>query len=477
MDDSSISLPSFGVLAMGKPVLRSAMVCDRGKIRLCNEDAACCDPALGLFAVADGMGGLPAGGAAAHILVRALPRVVERALRFVDPTAEDSEVHEVLTDAMVMLSRAMYEQARPCHGIRGWGATLVAIMIRGRKAHIFHVGDSRAYLLRDGRLIPLTDDHSYVSKLLAHGRLITEDYERKNRYLVAQHVAMRDTVDPDVRTLYLTRGDRLLLCTDGLSAPVSEERIAQVLREHTDPNAACQALIDEANTLGGPDNITAMIVDFDGVTEAESEPATPMAHLDLDDSTAPQARRTADWSAQASPLEAELRKLEEHLAWLVRGVAETTGPASPETRAAAERLLGSETWNKISQEQPNTSPLHLVHRACTETGSAWRQSYEQAINTIEPILPRLTDLPDNICAAMSNDDIAQVMRTLWRELRSLERRYFVVCRRDDLDLRERTLELLIEHMIDVVRSMIGLLTFLPRFDAGESYDFFSELAD
>lgn len=439
------------------------MACDKGRLRVVNEDAGYADMARRLFVVSDGMGGLPAGGAASHVIVRAMPTAVTHAMRFIDDEADDATVHAALAGATIALSRAMFEASQRCHGIHGWGATVVAMLVRGRKAHILHVGDSRAYLVRGRKLVPLTDDHSYVSKLLAHGRLVTEEYEQKNRYLVSQHVAMRDNVSPSVRTVKLMPGDRLLLCTDGLSGPLSDRDIGRLLLSQSEPLAACQTLVEAANAAGGPDNITALVVDFQGVREASAVSSA------LDTGAIDPADRSGE---RVLPVELErlheaFGRLEAELQWLAQGAMETAGPEKVAAMAAAKRMLGEARYVTFIQRYPNDSPVHTFHRGCADVDSEWLERYDTAVKRLEPLIAQLAASDSRLCPLLSNEAAARIIVTLWNELRGIEKRYLAICRRGELDKRERTLDILIEHMLESTRTLVGLVQFLPLFDLAD----------
>ncbi|MDI7278161.1 MAG: SpoIIE family protein phosphatase, partial [Anaerolineae bacterium] len=143
------------------------------------------------------------------------------------------------------------------------GATVAAAWLRGGQAHLAHMGDSRIYLYRQGRLSQQTEDHSVVALLLRSGEITPEEARRHPaRHQITRHVGMEGEVYADVRTIQLEPGDRLLLCTDGLTGPLDDERVAALLAEHGDPEAACRALVAAANAAGGADNITALVVDW-----------------------------------------------------------------------------------------------------------------------------------------------------------------------------------------------------------------------
>ncbi len=238
-----------------------AAATDVGRVRAKNEDGFAILPEHGLVVVADGMGGEQAGAAAASAVVTLLPRFFAARMAVAAP-AQGNNVAEALRCAVVELSTAIHRQSAGEVGLSGMGATVVALNIRGRRALVAHMGDSRAYLFRTRRLTQLTDDHSIVGILLRQGE-ITEEEARHHpaRGRLSRFVGMGGDVGPDVRSIRLRAGDRLLLCTDGLTGMVDDANIAQLLGEHSDPDAACASLVAAANAAGGVDNVTALVID------------------------------------------------------------------------------------------------------------------------------------------------------------------------------------------------------------------------
>jgi protein phosphatase len=444
-----------------KSGLRFALLCDKGKQRIGNEDAGHCADAIGLFTVSDGMGGLPGGGAASQVIVHTLPHFLERAMLGFDDETDDAAVQAALSESLVQLSRRMYEQSRHCHGLLGWGATVVAVLVRGRKAHIMHVGDSRAYLVRQNKLVTLTDDHSHVSQLLSTGKLVTEEYEQKNRNLVSQHVAMLQPIQPTIRTVRLQDGDRLLLCSDGLTAAVEDKTIGRLLVRNREASAACQALVDQANANGGPDNITALVLDVKDVGDGDSHERGP---LELADSGAFEAGQT-ELPREAGQIHELLLRLERELDWLHQGARETAGQSKLAALAAAKRLLGADIYLQFVRHHPSDNPAHTFHQACVGPEGQWRRNYDAVMQVLDPLMAKLVCGEARLSPLLSKDDAALIMRTLWTEFRGIERRYFAICRRYALDKRERSLDILIEHMLESTRVLIGLIQFLPAFGA------------
>jgi protein phosphatase len=251
--------------------VRSAGLSDKGKVRPANEDAFAMLSKQGLFIVSDGMGGHQAGATASEIVVRVLPKMLQQRVSALRGNAERA-VCRALRDTIVALSQNVRQQSAGQPGLAGMGATVVLAWIRNREAFIAHMGDSRAYLYRGEKLKQLTADHSVVGILLRR-REITPEEARVHpaRSQISRYVGMDGLVYPDVRTLRLSSGDRLLLCTDGLTGMVSDKTIARILGRYREPEAACRSLVDAANAKGGHDNVTVLVADW----TAPGRSATP----------------------------------------------------------------------------------------------------------------------------------------------------------------------------------------------------------
>ncbi|MDQ6837854.1 MAG: Stp1/IreP family PP2C-type Ser/Thr phosphatase [Actinomycetota bacterium] len=267
--------------------LRAGSATDVGLVRANNQDQALV--ASPLFAVADGMGGHAAGEVAAELACQALAEAFSSVQ---PPTAE------ALVSAAQQANRAVFERALANPEMRGMGTTLVAVALIGNGGHesiaVAHVGDSRVYLVRHGEISQVTADHSLVAELVAEGQIAAEDAARHpQRHVLSRALGVYPDVDVDLTEVDPRDGDRLLLCSDGLSREVSDHQIASVLRRLADPDDAARQLVEEAIAKGGADNITVVIVDVvhaDG--NASAEPTTALGvfgpgDAGLDDGTGP----------------------------------------------------------------------------------------------------------------------------------------------------------------------------------------------
>ena len=236
-------------------LLRAAAATDVGLRRKVNEDRYALSPELGLYLVADGMGGHTAGQVASGLAAEAALRAVS--------TLEDAaaSLSEKLRYAVASANRAIYSQAREKPELAGMGTTLVCLLGEGERMAIAHVGDSRAYRVRQGTIRQLTDDHSLVGDLLRR-REISEDDARDHphRHVLTRALGVRRTVEPDLAELSPVAGDVFLLCSDGLTNHVEDHEIAKAIAEGDDLQETCDAFIDLANSRGGEDNTTVLLV-------------------------------------------------------------------------------------------------------------------------------------------------------------------------------------------------------------------------
>ena len=223
----------------------------RGLVRDRNEDAILIDPEGVLWAVADGMGGYGNGDVASDLVTEFLAELV-----IASPPAE-AVIAQLARANAAIIARAAEVGA----GIMG--ATVVVMVIERATAHIVWAGDSRAYLLRDGRLRLLTRDHTVVQGLIDSGVLDGKASElHPEAHVVTRAVGGADEIDPEFSTVLLAPGDRILLCSDGLTACVADQEICDLMASGQTPDEACQALIGRALENGAPDNVSAISVFF-----------------------------------------------------------------------------------------------------------------------------------------------------------------------------------------------------------------------
>lgn len=235
---------------------------DVGRGRSENEDAYLADEARRLYAVADGMGGHRAGEVASATAIESL--------------REAFGAGRALDEAVGAANAAVFAKASANLEMRGMGTTLTAVaLLEDHTALLCHVGDSRAYLMRDGGVTQITEDHSLVEQLVREGRLSPEEaINHPQRAIITRALGIDPEIQLDTYRVDLRPGDRLLLCSDGLTSMVADEAVAGVLRRQPDPQRAAETLVDMANEAGGDDNITVVVVDALGDAAAEGKAAS-----------------------------------------------------------------------------------------------------------------------------------------------------------------------------------------------------------
>jgi PPM family protein phosphatase len=233
--------------------LRYAVRSDVGMLREGNEDSAYAGPHL--LAVADGMGGYEAGEVASAAVISTVAPLDRRAM-------PESELIDALAGAVTTAKQALRRIVSADPAVGSMGTTLTAMLWAGESAAICHIGDSRAYLVRDGDLYQITHDHTFVQALIDQGRIKPEEAStHPQRSLLLRALDGRTDADPDLSMLTAELGDRYLICSDGLPVAVSDDSILQALISVADPSEAVIALIDLAIKGGAPDNVTCIVAD------------------------------------------------------------------------------------------------------------------------------------------------------------------------------------------------------------------------
>jgi protein phosphatase len=241
---------------------RTVALTDTGRKRRHNEDVYVVDPPI--FAIADGMGGAKAGEVAAALAADVL-------------RGEGGSGQESVVTLIQEANRRVYERASEDAAKSGMGTTMTVALLEDGRVRIGHVGDSRAYLLRDGELSQLTDDHSLVGELVRSGKLAPEEADtHPQRSVITRVLGTDPDVDVDTITIETRSGDLFLLCSDGLYSMVGNDRILELVeRNRRDLDAAAKALIAAANKGGGDDNITVVAFEIASPDEQTMEDARP----------------------------------------------------------------------------------------------------------------------------------------------------------------------------------------------------------
>jgi protein phosphatase len=244
---------------------------DPGLRRSSNEDSFCTRPDLGLFVVADGMGGHAAGEVASRVAVDTIETFIsETAGADKNRTWPFPFEHTIslegnrLKAAFRLANRQIASAMADSADLRGMATTASAVLAGARGACIAHVGDSRIYSLSNGTLRQITDDHSWVEEQVRAGTM-TANAARQHPWRNVVTRALSGGVDPDIDIVEITpkAGERFLLCSDGLSGVVPHEQIAEVVANESSLEALCDRLIAAANAGGGPDNITVLVLQVD----------------------------------------------------------------------------------------------------------------------------------------------------------------------------------------------------------------------
>jgi protein phosphatase len=251
---------------------------DIGRVRERNEDSILVDPPL--YVVADGMGGHRGGQVASRVALETLEGLA-------------AEGRGSLSDHVRGANRAVWDRSVEDEQLSGMGTTLTAARIEGASALIAHVGDSRAYLLRDGTLRQLTADHTLVARMVKSGEITEAEADvHPHKNVLTRALGTDEQVDVDEDTVALLDGDRLLLCSDGLTGMVTEDQIQAILENSDQPQQAADRLVKAANRAGGIDNISVVVLD--AVGEDGETAATPRRRV-----SPPSPRTVRRWGLRA----------------------------------------------------------------------------------------------------------------------------------------------------------------------------------
>lgn len=255
-------------------IYRHAALSDVGIKRSHNEDSFLVSEPLGLFVVADGMGGHAGGETASRVSVTTIAEEIE-AVRAKNPELftsphplDGAPLAEVIRDALEAACGAVYEAARASQGLEGMGTTTVALIIGEGAAYAGHVGDSRFYVVRGEHIQQISEDHSLVNEQVKAG-IITEEQAKHSRFknIITRSIGFEEDVLVDVMGVELEAGDQLLLCSDGLSNLVEDYEMRDALRSRP-LDEVPRVLVDLANARGGDDNITVVVVEIESLAKA-----------------------------------------------------------------------------------------------------------------------------------------------------------------------------------------------------------------
>ena len=252
------------------------MLTDVGKVRTIDEDSIlAADLSFGvnsesskflLLAVADGMGGHAKGEEASKIALNAIARAV------IPELSNDTPFTELLEKGIQNANQDILDYTAKHPESSGMGTTSVCAVVKGNEVHLANVGDSRAYVISDDEIRPVTKDHSYVQALVDEGKITqAEAREHPKKNIITKAVGISPSIEADKSILTLGSDESLLLCCDGVIAHLTDEDIHKIINDSPDPQSACQKIVDTANERGGSDNISLIILSAGGPDTKENE--------------------------------------------------------------------------------------------------------------------------------------------------------------------------------------------------------------
>jgi serine/threonine protein phosphatase PrpC len=308
------------------------------------------------FGVCDGMGGAAAGEIASQLAVD----IIYEKLVQGDPPREHDDLARRLVRAVEEAGARIFNEARADRTRRGMGTTATIAALMDSRLFVAQVGDSRAYVLRGSRLVQVSRDQSLVNQLIEAGQLTEEEAETfEHNNIILQALGTAETVQVDLTFVDLEQGDRLLLCSDGLSGMVRGDELREVLLACQDPLEACRELTDRANRAGGHDNITVIVVDFGGVGLPPPNPTSELAYRKY---ALPEIQ--ADSTHRALPVSSSI----------------PVSPASEEAQRESRRLKVGHTMVGMQFSLP-------------EAGAAADDAGAASLNPRPPMLDEPVDIP------------------------------------------------------------------------------------
>lgn len=235
---------------------------DIGKTRSMNQDSFLVsennDNGLNLYLLADGMGGYKGGEIASKVAITAVNKYITQ--KFDEISKNKESILELIEESIDFANSAIYEESEQDEELQDMGTTLEVVLIYNNRIYIGHIGDSRIYRVRKNKMKKITTDHSYVEKLIQDGEITREEsYTHPKKNLLIKALGTDKEVDPDLIYAPLERGDVLIMCSDGLTNMIREDKILEIIKENKED--CTTDLVDEANNEGGLDNITVVVID------------------------------------------------------------------------------------------------------------------------------------------------------------------------------------------------------------------------
>ncbi len=234
---------------------------DIGKTRSMNQDSFSVsenENGLNLYILADGMGGYKGGEIASKVAITAINKFITE--QFDDIPKNRDSILNLIEKSIEFANSAIYEESEEDEELQDMGTTLEVVLIYNNKIHIGHIGDSRIYRIRKGKMKKITTDHSYVEKLIQDGEITREEaFSHPKKNLLIKALGTDENVEPDLIYTSLDKNDIILMCSDGLTNMVRENRVLEIINNSEED--CTETLINEANEAGGLDNITVIVID------------------------------------------------------------------------------------------------------------------------------------------------------------------------------------------------------------------------
>lgn len=256
--------------------LTAAAITDTGKVREHNEDSFLIDESMNIFAVADGMGGHSHGEIASRLTIETIRAMF----------SSEKPTPELISSAIQKANQAVFDKAEISTKYKGMGTTItLAYFDDTNKLILGHVGDSRAYIVRENEFIQITQDHSIVAALIESGTITPAQADlHPQRSVITKALGIEPIVTPDLTEVKLLVGDRILICSDGLTSMIEDDQILDQLKKHKTPKECANNLVNLANEAGGNDNITAVVIDVksfeqDTTPNSHAKTSAPKTHV------------------------------------------------------------------------------------------------------------------------------------------------------------------------------------------------------
>lgn len=371
--------------------IASAGLTDVGRQRRHNEDNVLVAPKVGLFLVADGMGGHSTGHVASALAASSMQTFFDATETGGLPSPVPADETNLprgaqrLVQGVRKANRDVYEVSSTRKENRGMGSTIVAIHFDGSDLHIAHVGDSRCYRIRDSVIEQITRDHSLINDALAlKPDLTQEELARLPKNVITRALGMKDAVKVDVQTVHVEPEDIFLLCSDGLTGMINNEQILEVFSLTNDLEEACELLIAMANEAGGTDNISALLIRAETVDPNAPDVSIAEADIDIDSQDGPEVDVEEAVLSQPIPPEHEF---DDGTPPAPKAIIEIKGAPHDDDDGEGDAWLG------------DTVPVDMRKQAARVL------NHDEQVDVVEEDDPSLLDVGDDIDAPPSIDDV------------------------------------------------------------------------